>query len=173
MKFFSGFSLKNEEHFFQTYIKNDDFTVCGFSYGAIKAYMYVKECVSQGKRIDTLQLFSPAFFQKKGGKFKRLQMLSYTKERRKYIQHFIDACFSPYEKQELTFQKTTKAELEELLNYEWSRDALKELCQKGVVIEVYLGGKDQIVDADAAKEFFLDVATVTYIKDGNHFLLTE
>jgi hypothetical protein len=173
MQFFSGFSLQNEQHFFAPFIKESDYTVCGFSYGAIKAYIYVKECISQGKRIDTLQLFSPAFFQKKGEKFKRLQMLSYTKERKKYIQHFIDACFSPYGKQELIFQKTTKAELEELLNYEWNRDALKELCTHGVVIEVYLGGRDQIVDADAAKEFFLDVATVTYIKNANHFLLTS
>jgi hypothetical protein len=170
MKFFSGFSLKNEEHFFQDYIKVSDFSICGFSYGGIKAFRDVKERISRGERVDTLQLFSPAFFQSKGEKFKRLQMLSYTKERGKYIQHFIDACFAPYEKQELEFQKTTKEELEELLTYQWNLDELQWLTSHGVEIEVYLGGRDGIIDAQNAKEFFLKVATVTYIKDGNHFL---
>ncbi|WP_297442585.1 pimelyl-ACP methyl ester esterase BioV [Sulfurimonas sp.] len=170
MKFFSGFSLKNEEHFFQEFIKESDFTVCGFSYGAIKAYRYAKECISQGKRVDTLQLFSPAFFQTQGDKFKRLQMLSYSKERKKYIEQFIDACFSPYAKEELEFQKTTKEELEELLNFQWSFDELKFLIDNGVTVEVYLGGCDAIIDVDSAKDFFVKVATVSYIKDANHFL---
>ena len=35
---------------------------------------------------------------------------------------------------------------------------------------VYLGGEDKIIDVEAAREFFLHVATVTYIKNANHFL---
>jgi len=170
MKFFSGFSLQKEEHFFQEYIKSSDFTVCGFSYGAIKALRDVNERVSRGERVDTLQLFSPAFFQNKGENFKRLQMLSYAKEEKKYREHFIDACFNPYEKQEVEFQKTTKAELEELLTYQWDLDELKLLISNGVTIEVYLGGFDAIIDVQNAKEFFVKVATVTYIKKANHFL---
>ncbi len=170
MKFFSGFSLKNEEHFFSEYIKESEYSVVGFSYGAIKAFEYVQEQLSKGNRIDTLQLFSPAFFQTQSQKFHRLQMLSFTKERKKYIQTFIDTCFQPYAKQELEFKKTTKAELEELLTYEWSVSDLLEMTNKGVKLEVYLGSKDAIIDVQGARKMFLDVATVTYIKEANHFL---
>jgi len=173
MRFFSGYSLQNEQSFFTPFIKESDYSVCGFSYGAIKAFEYVQKALEEGKRVDTLQLFSPAFFQSKDEKFKRLQLMAYRKNEDAYLSQFINACFLPYERREVVRSVTVIEELEELLNYNWSRDALKELCRKGVVIEVYLGGKDQIVDADVAKEFFLEVATVTYIKDGNHFLLTS
>lgn len=170
MKFFSGFSLKNEEHFFKDYIKSDDFTVCGFSYGAIEAFRYAKESIARGERIDTLQLFSPAFFQSKTDKFKRLQMLSYSQERKKYLELFIDACFAPYEKQGLEFKKTTKEELQDLLSFQWNLEELRALISQDVIIEVYLGGGDAIIDEKAAKEFFLNAVTVTYIKNANHFL---
>ncbi|QOP45589.1 pimelyl-ACP methyl ester esterase BioV [Sulfurimonas paralvinellae] len=172
MRFFSGFSLQNEQHFFTPFIKESDYSVCGFSYGAIKAFEYVQKALREGKRVDTLQLFSPAFFQSKDEKFKRLQLMAYRKNEDAYLAQFINACFLPYERQDVARSVTVIEELEELLNYEWNFESLRELCRSGVAIEVYLGGKDQIVDADAAKEFFLDVATVTYIKDGNHFLLT-
>jgi surfactin synthase thioesterase subunit len=173
MKFFSGFSLQQEEHFFLPFIKRSDFTICGFSYGAIQAFQAAQESLVSGKRVDTLQLFSPAFFETTSDKFKRLQMLSYTKERSRYMQNFIDACFAPYSKKEVAFRKTTKDELHELLTYKWSRADLNALQKQGVNIEVYLGGNDKIIDVNAARAFFLDVATVTYIKEGNHFLLTE
>ena len=173
MKFFSGFSLKDEEDFFVPFIKKSDFTICGFSYGAIKAFQTTKEALDLGKRVDTLQLFSPAFFESRSDKFKRLQMLSYSKNRRVYMQQFIDSCFAPYPKRELTFQKTTKDELNELLMYKWDISELHKLENSGVVIEVYLGGNDKIIDLNAAREFFLQVATVTYIKEANHFLLIK
>ncbi len=170
MRFFSGFSLQNEANFFAPYIKENAYTVCGFSYGAIKAFEAVKKDLQEGKRVDTLQLFSPAFFQSKDEKFKRLQLMAYRKNEDAYLSQFINACFLPYERKELKRSVTVLEELEELLYYEWQKSELAELSAKGVVIEVYLGGEDQIVDADAAKEFFLDVATVTYIKAANHFL---
>lgn len=170
MKFFSGFSLKDEEHFFDAYIDKSDFSVCGFSYGAIKAFDYTCKQLEEGKRVDTLQLFSPAFFQSKDEKFKRLQVMAYRKNEEVYLEQFLNACFLPYERQDVKRSVTVLEELEELLNYEWDLSALSALSEKGVTIEVYLGGKDQIVDAEAAKEFFLDVATVTYIKEANHFL---
>ena len=83
MKFFSGFSLKNEEHFFTDYIKDSNYTVCGFSYGAIKALEYTQVQLNLGNRIDTLQLFSPAYFQTTSQIFKRLQMISYAKNKQK------------------------------------------------------------------------------------------
>ena len=62
MQFFSGFSLQNDEKFFREFIQESDFCVCGFSYGAIKAFEYTQQLLEEGKRVDTLQLFSPAFF---------------------------------------------------------------------------------------------------------------
>jgi len=170
MQFFSGFSLQNEEYLFEEYINNSDYTVCGFSYGAIKALEYVKEQLELGNRVDKLQLFSPAFFQTKSEKFKRLQMLAYSKNRLEYMKQFIDSCFAPYEKKIVEFRKTTKEELDELLNYKWNLDEFRYLISKGLHVEVYLGGEDKIIDVDGAKEFFLEVSTVTYLKNANHFL---
>ncbi|MFA5453865.1 MAG: pimelyl-ACP methyl ester esterase BioV [Sulfurimonas sp.] len=173
MKFYSGFSLKNEEHFFSDYINRSDYSVCGFSYGAIKAFEDVKEQLELKKRVDTLQLISPAFFQTKDEKFKKLQLLGYKKSRDAYLKEFMASCFLPYEKMVVEQSQNSAEELEELLNYMWEMDELKSIANRGVKIEVYLGGKDRIIDVKSAKEFFLEVATVTYIKDANHFLLVK
>jgi len=170
MTFYSGFSLKNESYLFKNYIDSSQYCVCGFSYGAIKAYEHVNQHVKNGKRVDTLQLFSPAFFQTKPTKFKRVQTLSYKKNKDAYLREFISSCFSPHEKKIIENVETNSQELEELLNYVWDIEALKELQKNGVKIEVYIGAKDEIIDAESAKDFFLHVATLTYIKDANHFL---
>lgn len=170
MRFFSGFSLKNEEYLFSEYINESDYTVCGFSYGAIKALNATLETLKNSQRVDRLQLFSPAFFQSKSEKFKRLQLMSYKKNQTIYMQQFLSGCFAPYEKKIVENVETDIEELKELLEYEWSLELLKEVESKGVKIEVYLGGNDKIIDVTAAKELFLEVATVTYVKDANHFL---
>ncbi|MDD2652941.1 MAG: pimelyl-ACP methyl ester esterase BioV [Sulfurimonas sp.] len=170
MRFYSGFSLKGDEHFFDAYINRSDYTVCGFSYGAIKAFEYAKEQLVFEKRVDTLQLFSPAFFQTKEEKFKKLQLLGYRKSRDLYLIEFIKSCFLPYQRKSVEHKENSVEELEELLYFNWNIDELKNLAQKGVKIEVYLGGKDAVIDAEGAREFFLEVATVTYMKDANHFL---
>jgi len=41
MKFYSGFSLINDKQLFEPFIKESEFTVCGFSYGAINAFKEV------------------------------------------------------------------------------------------------------------------------------------
>lgn len=173
MKFYSGFSLKNEHCYFKEYINSSEYTVCGFSYGAIKALGYLQEMLGQNKRVDRLQLFSPAFFQTKDEKFKKLQLLGYRKNQDSYLREFIVSCFSPYEKKIVEHSKSSIEELEELLRYEWDIDELKELVRRGIKIEVYLGGEDRVIDVQRAREFFLEVATVTYIKEANHFLLTN
>jgi len=172
MKFYSGFSLKNEEYLFRNFIKSSEYTVCGFSYGAIKALRATRQALNEGKRVDTLQLFSPAFFQSKAEKFKRLQLMSYKKNEALYLKQFISSCFEPFEKKIIEHTDTTIDELRELLEYKWNIDDFKELVNRGVAIEVYLGAQDKIIDVTAAKELFLEVATVTYIKDANHFLQT-
>lgn len=172
MKFYSGFSLKNEQHFFGTYISHSEYAVCGFSYGAIKAFRYVKEQLALKKRVDTLQLLSPAFFSAKDEKFKKLQLLGYRKSRELYLNEFTKSCFLPYKEKKVEHNSTDSIEeLQELLYYEWSQDELQYLVKKGVKIEVYLGGEDKIIDVEASREFFLQVATVTYIKNANHLLL--
>ena len=170
MKFFSGFSLTNEEHLFEQFIDSSEYNVCGFSYGAIKALNYVVEELNRGNRIDRLQLLSPAFFQNKDAKFKKLQLLSYRKNKELYLNQFLKSCFDPYEKKIVQNVDTQVEELEELLYYKWDEEKLSYLSSRGVVIEVYLGSEDMIVDALSAKEYFLECSTVTYIKKANHFL---
>ena len=157
--------------FFSPHIlQRTDFTYSGFSYGAIKAYKKVLSLVEENKRVDKLQLLSPAFFQTKSEKFKRLQLMGYTRNTQRYLQEFMALCFAPYEVEVVQHATTSKEELEELLYFQWNMQDLEKIEHAGVVIEVYLGGKDQIIDAKSAKEFFQNVATVTYIKNANHFL---
>ncbi|MBU1658268.1 pimelyl-ACP methyl ester esterase BioV [bacterium] len=170
MKFYSGFSLKNESFLFHNYLKNSEYAVCGFSYGAIKAFEIAKEGLACGKRIDTLQLFSPAFFQTKTESFKRLQLLAYKKNQELYLRQFINSCFFPHAIKKVEFSPTSSDALDELLNYEWNLGELENLTKKGVVLEIYLGEEDRIIDVNSAKDFFQQVATVTYIKNANHFL---
>ena len=172
MQFFSGFSLSNEEYLLEGFLNTSAYSICGFSYGAIKAFKEVEKQLASGQRVDTLQLLSPAFFQTKDEKFKRLQKRAYVKNKIIYLKQFLNSCFEPYEKKIIQNKTTTLEELDELLFYQWNIDELKKIEEQGVKIEVYLGGKDNIVDAISAKEFFLEVATVTFVKDGNHFLQT-
>lgn len=173
MKFYSGFSLKNESNLFQDYINHSDYCVCGFSYGAIKAYEEAVKRLSHGSRVDTLQLFSPAFFQTKEESFKRLQLLAYRKNEDVYLRQFINSCFFPHEKRDVEHSATIIDELDALLDYKWSLEGLEKLSKAGVKIEVYIGSEDAIIDTQKAKEFFLNIATVTYIKNANHFLQTN
>jgi len=170
MKFFSGFSLRDEEYLFTQYIKKSDFTICGFSYGAIAALNATIKALDTSKRVDTLQLFSPAFFQSKEEKFKRLQLRAYKANKELYMKQFINSCFEPYNAKIVKHKESTLEELKELLEYEWDEEKFKYLESRGVKIEVYLGGRDAIIDAEGARAFFLNCTTVTYIKDANHFL---
>jgi hypothetical protein len=173
MQFFSGFSLRDEEYLFKEYINPSEYCVCGFSYGAIKAFHEGKERVKNSKRGDTLQLFSPAFFQTKDAKFKRLQMLSYNKNELLYLKKFLSSCFYPHEQKILTQIKTTAQELNELLEYVWDIKELQKIVDAGVRLEVYIGQEDIVIDAQGAREFFLQVSNLTYIKGANHFLQTK
>ena len=170
MKFFSGFSLTNEQSFFSEVLKEDEYTVVGFSYGAIKALREVLGLLEEGKRVDTLQLLSPAFFQTKEEKFRRLQLMSYKKNAPLYMKQFMRGCFAPYSLQSVEHIETKSEELEELLYYVWNEEDFTTLEEKGVKVEVYLGGEDKIIDIQEAREFFRNVGTLTYIKKANHFL---
>ena len=167
-RYFSGFCFFEESELFQDYIIQNDFTVSGFSYGAIKAF---EEVLNSNNRVDKLQLFSPAFFQTQNEKFKRTQIMYFKKDANAYCQTFLSNVLSPLD---LDISKYFKLgsieELQELLYYEWSEEKLQKLIDKGVKIEVYLGGNDKIIDASKAQEFFKKFATVYYIKEKGHLL---
>ena len=167
-KYFSGFCFFEESELFKDYIIQNDFTVSGFSFGAIKAF---EEVLNSNNRVDKLQLFSPAFFQTQNEKFKRTQIMYFKKDANAYCQTFLSNVLSPLD---LDISKYFKLgsieELQELLYYEWSEEKLQKLIEKGVKIEVYLGGNDKIIDASKAQEFFKEFATVYYIKEKGHLL---
>jgi len=167
MRFYSGFALTNDQSFFENYLKHSEYTVAGFSYGAIKAAQYAAEAY---ERIDTLQLFSPAFFQTKKESFKRLQMGGYLKDPEHYLENFVTRCFAPYPIAPMNLGDNDAESLRELLYFEWTHDLMDRICAKGTVIEVYLGVNDEVIDVSGARDFFLPYATVTSIKRANHFL---
>lgn len=167
-KYFSGFCFENEMELFDEYICKNDFSVAGFSYGAIKAFEYVYNC---DKRVDLLQLFSPAFFQTMDKKTKRLQLIFFKKDENEYIKSFLKNVSYPLDVDlKKYFKKGTVDQLDKLLNYTWDKDKLEKLVKKGVKIEVFIGEKDKIIDSKIAKEFFKDFATVYYIKKKGHIL---
>jgi hypothetical protein len=166
--FFSGFSLKGEEELFKEYLNRSEFCVAGFSYGAIKAFEYV---CNSSKRVDTLQLFSPAFFQNNSEKFIRLQLLHYQKDASKYEENFINNCAYPSSIDlKKYFKKSDISSLEELLRYSWDAKRVKKLVDRGVKIEVYLGENDKIINSLEAKEFFKEFSVTYYIKKVGHLL---
>lgn len=167
MRFYSGFALTEDQHFFDPYLKHSDYTVAGFSYGAIKAAQYTAEAC---ERIDTLQLFSPAFFQTKKESFRRLQMGGYFKDSERYLENFLTSCFAPAPVAPMILGSNDAESLQELLYFEWTSELIESIRAKGIRIEVYLGLEDQVIDVMGAREFFLPYATVTSIKKANHFL---
>lgn len=167
-RYFSGFCFKNESELFDEYIIKNDFTISGFSYGAIKAF---EEALNSTKRVDKLQLFSPAFFQNFDDKFKRTQLMYLKKDANAYCQNFLSNVIFPSNLDiSEYFELGTAEQLEELLNYKWSEEKLQKLVDKGTKIEVYLGGVDKIIDSSKAKDFFKNFATVYYIKEKGHLL---
>lgn len=166
--YFSGFCFFEESELFEEYLINNDFTFCGFSYGAIKAF---EEALNSTKRVDKLQLFSPAFFQNFDDKFKRTQLMYFKKDANAYCESFLKNVIFPTNLDiSKYFKLGTIEQLEELLYYEWSEEKLQKLLDKGIKIEVYLGGVDKIIDSSKAREFFKNFATVYYIKEKGHLL---
>ena len=166
--YFSGFCYKNESEIFSEYLESNDFTVCGFSYGAIKAF---EEVLYSDLRADKLQLFSPAFFQNFDEKFKRKQIMYFKKDANAYVQTFLDNVIYPSNKDiSKYFKLETIEELEELLTYVWDEEKLQKLVDRGTIVEVYLGADDKIIDSLKVKEFFQKFATIYYIKEKGHLL---
>jgi hypothetical protein len=115
--------LKNEDELFKKYLDNSLYQVAGFSYGAIKAFEYTYQT---NNRIDTLTLLSPAFFQNKSEKFKRLQLLNFKKNPKNYIEKFLkNAAYPSTIKLKKYLLEGSYQELSELLNYVWDEKNFK------------------------------------------------
>lgn len=168
-KYFSGFALKNEQELFHQYTSSSEYEVVGFSYGAIQACEYTYNTQT---RIDKLILLSPAFFQTKPNKYKKIQLQAYEQNNQNYIQTFLNNITKPYSYDMTKYinQNHTKEQLSELLFYIWDEKMLQSIIDKNIKIEVYLAQNDKIIDHKSAYEFFPKFATVYYIKDTNHIL---
>lgn len=165
--YISGFSLKDEQELFESYSIKNDVTVSGFSYGAIKAFEYV---LNTNNRVDLLQLFSPAFFNDKDTKYKRMQLMFFKKDSKNYCDNFLKNCGFTKEQSEKYFVIGKYEELYKLLNYQWDQAKLQMLIDNGTKIEVYLGGNDKIIDSQKALEFFVKFSEVYFIKNKGHIL---
>ena len=172
--YFSGFCFENEKEFFSEYLIENNFTISGFSYGAIKAMDKAYEMLKENKRVDLIQLFSPAYFEDKNDKFKRLQLMFFQKDAKAYSDNFIDNTIYPNKdiKDDLLkyFKMGTKDELSELLYHKCNLDKMAFFKKKNVRIEVYLGEQDKIIDSVKAKDFYKEYAEVYFIKNVGHIL---
>ena len=100
-----------------------------------------------------------------------MQLGAYSADEDAYLRFFIDNCFSPALNAGSAVMAPGRYEsLKALLYYVWDEKKLQILLDRGVEIEVYLGGKDKIIDAQKAFDFFTPFARVHLIKDAGHFL---
>lgn len=166
--YFNGFSLQGEAPLFKAYLLESDFCVAGFSYGAQQALEFVYR---SERRVDRLILLSPAFFQQSKKSFVRTQLRYFDANREAYVAQFLknvaypsDIDLSPY------LVPGSREALDSLLNYVWDEEKIREILERGTIIELFLGEKDRIIDAKAALDFFSPLVTVYYIKDAGHLL---
>ena len=168
MRYFNGFSLRCEECFFSPWLIESDYAVAGFSYGAQLAF---EHALQSQKRIDRLLLFSPAFFQNQKPAFIRAQLRYFDAGHEAYVAQFLKNVAYPSSIDLQPHLHTgSKEELEALLTYRWEVEKLRALQQRGTVIELFLGAKDRIIDAEAAKAFFAPLTTTYLFKEAGHLL---
>ncbi len=168
MKYFNGFSLQDEEKLFSSYLIESDYCVAGFSYGAQQALEYVYD---SKVRIDRLILLSPAFFQTHKPSFIRTQLRYFEAGQEAYVKQFLANVTYPSSFDLSDYLKVgTIEELDALLTYIWDEEKIKEILVRGTTIEVFLGKKDKIIDAQAAFDFFSPLSTTYFIKDAGHLL---
>ncbi len=171
MKYFSGFGFQNEWPLFKEYIQRGEYNIAGFSYGAQKAFMEAYERTKEGRRVQKLQLLSPAYFEYLPKEVKHKEILSFAKNPDLYMRFFYKKVLYPSSLDINRFKKMpTLGELKSLLLFHWEEEKFEFLQEKGVQIEVYLGSLDKIVDASKAHEFFKQYAISHLIKDVGHLL---
>jgi len=168
MKYFNGFSLENEETLFHSYTIESDYAVVGFSFGAQKAFEYV---LASNHHIERLILLSPAFFQTQKPSFIRTQLRYFEAGKEAYVKQFLEnVAFPSTTHLEKYLQVGTKEELEALLSYIWNEEKIKEVINRGITIEVFIGDKDKIIDSHHALSFFKQNCITYTIKNSGHLL---
>ncbi len=172
MIFFSGFALKGEKELFTPWLIESDYSVAGFSYGAIKALEYAS---ASKERIDHLLLLSPAFFQTRSKRYISLQLEAFSRDSKLYIKRFLERAAMPYQFDLHPYLgEASIDQLEELLRYRWDELKLRNIIEHGTTVEVVIADDDSIIDAKGALEFFTPLATATYhLRRGGHLLLLE
>ena len=168
MKYFNGFSLKAEEELFTHYLYTDAYSVVGFSYGAQQAFEYVYETKN---RVDKLILLSPAFFQTQKPSFIRTQLRYFEAGKDAYVKQFLTNVTHPSTKSlDKYLHIGTSKELTALLSYIWDKKKLKEIFDRGITIEIFIGEEDKIVDSNGAINFFREIDTLYIVKKSGHLL---
>lgn len=124
------------------------YDVAGLGYGAWEAFCFARAQMQKKRRIQKLILLSPWLEPLASSNLARILAL-YAKSK-----------FSSY----LLQNPTTPHP------HVWNLEALQELVVYGVSIEVYVGGKNEIMDADGVCELFSRVGVVYYLKDFGYLL---
>jgi pimeloyl-ACP methyl ester carboxylesterase len=170
--YFSGFCLKNEEKLLGSFFTPSEYTIVGFSYGAVRALEY---SLASTTRIDKIILLSPAFFQSSSASFIRTQIRYFNTNQEQYTEQFYTNVSYPADSSiiENFKSKGTAQELSELLTYEWDIEKFKILLDRGVEIDVFVGGIDKIIDTEKCLEFFSKICNVYLIKNAGHLLYTK
>jgi hypothetical protein len=169
-KFYSGFYLQNESELFSSYIDDGEFCFCAFSMGCCRL---VDDILSYNKRVDKIQLFSPAFFCDKDNSFKESQLKIFSKNEKVYVNSFLKNCAYPNNiLLDKYISKNTKDDLAYLLNYNWYEEKMLKLTQKytNIDIEIFLGESDKIISSSHALEFFKNFGSVYVLKEVGHIL---
>ena len=163
MRFYSGFCFWNEKELFKEYLDESEFCVAGFSYGTQKALIDV---VHTNKRVDKLQLLSPAFF-RNNSKFMKLQLNGFKKDKQKYIKTFLENVKYPSDVNISKYvDECDENELKEMFEFNWG--LIEHL--KNVKVEIFIGSEDKIIDVDGAVKFFKNYGDVYFVKGVGHIL---
>ena len=168
MKYFNGFSLKGEEPFFSEYLIDSDYAVAGFSYGAQKAFEYV---LNTKERIDRLILISPAFFQNHKKSYIKMQLRYFKADKEAYRKEFLKNVIYPSTNSlDEYISEGSYQELNDLLSYVWEEKKILEMNRRGIIIEVFMGDSDKIVDFQKSFDFFSKLVPVYSFKGKGHLL---
>lgn len=152
---------------FAEYFDSSSDAVCGFSYGAQKAFSYVRKTPD----IKRLILLSPAFYMQKTDEFREAQIGVFADNPELYRLKLLKK--SGFAADEMTAYQAdgTADALRELLYFRWDSGELNKLAMQGVQIEVYIGSKDGVVEPKPSYEFFKNCGLKTvWLENKNHIL---